>query len=298
MTTGSQPEMIATMVTIDTRGRSSAAMTAGGLAVFLLAYGWLVATGNSEISASADADAAKTSLWAAALPALAAMAIARLVPPGAPLPCPPADLPRQRVIRETWVLLAAALAFPLATVGRTGELWYPLAKVLLLLVVPLVALRLIRRGEQAARTIPAPVVWLAPLPAATVWFLLAETGLFATPLTQDLPDHVTLAVTSLVVFLTASMLEEFFYRGWLQTRLEALYGRWPAIFASALLFAAMHANRLTENVGPGLASLVAFQGMFGLMLGYLWSRYRNIWVIIAIHGLSNLVYVDLLLQGR
>ncbi|GII05716.1 hypothetical protein Pta02_77240 [Planobispora takensis] len=297
MTAGTRPETIIGMVMIGTPGRFSTVMTAGGAAVFVLAYGWFAVTGDGGVSASADAGAAEASPWAAALPALAAMLVARLLPRGTIPPEPLAGLPRSRLVRETGVLLAAALAFTLVTLGRAGELWYPLAKVVFLLVVPLVALRLLRRGEPAARAVPAPVVWLAPLLAAAVWFLPAKVGPLATPLTQELPDPVTLAVSSLVVFLTASMLEEFFYRGWFQSRMEALYGRWPAIFASALLFAAMHANRLGGGAG-WVASPVVFQGTFGLMLGYLWSRYRNIWVIVAIHGLSNLVYVDLLLQGR
>jgi membrane protease YdiL (CAAX protease family) len=98
--------------------------------------------------------------------------------------------------------------------------------------------------------------------------------------------------------LTASVLEEVFYRAWLQTRLEVLYGRWPAIMVSSLLFALMHSSRI-DAADPllGLATIIAFQGVFGLMLGYLWARYRNFWVIVFIHVVTNLVYVPMLL-GR
>ncbi|WP_113701154.1 CPBP family intramembrane glutamic endopeptidase [Nonomuraea lactucae] len=65
---------------------------------------------------------------------------------------------------------------------------------------------------------------------------------------------------------------EIFYRGWLQSRLEVLYGRWPAIVASSLLFAAMH----TSHVRPEAPLLgVAF------------------WVIVFIHTVTNLVLVPL-----
>ncbi|MBG0826397.1 CPBP family intramembrane metalloprotease [Planomonospora sp. ID67723] len=285
------------MVRTDVPRTSYAVVTAAGLAVFLLAYLWLAVTGNAEVTASADPGAAKASLWAAALPALAAMALARLVPPGRAVPGPLAGLPRRRVARESRALVAAAVAFPIVIIIQPGDLWYPLIKVLLLLAVPLAAFRLLRDGGPAARAIPAPVVWLAPLPAMAAWFLLAKVSPLAPPLTQELPDPVTLAVISLITLLTASVLEEIFYRGWLQTRLETLYGRWPAILASSLLFAAMHVSHLEGDLGPGLASMVAFQGVFGLMQGYLWSRYRNIWAVIAIHVAVNLVYIDMLFQG-
>jgi uncharacterized protein len=92
----------------------------------------------------------------------------------------------------------------------------------------------------------------------------------------------------LLTFLTASVLEEIFYRALLQTRLEALLGRWPAITATALLFAAMHTHRI--GAGPlaeTVAVVLVFNGGFGLFLGYLWARYRNIWSLVVTHGAVN-----------
>ncbi|MEU0566231.1 CPBP family intramembrane glutamic endopeptidase [Nonomuraea sp. NPDC005983] len=271
--------------------------TGAGLAVFVLAYAWLLATGNTAISASSDPGASRISLWAALLPPLTAIVAARLVGPKAEPPAPLAGLPGSRLRSEAWVLVGAALLIALvAPAARSLGLVYPLVKVLLLLVVPLVAMRLIRGDGPKARAIPAPVTWLAPLPAILAWFLLSQVGPLAVPLTQQLPDPVSLVVGSLVTLLTASVLEEVFYRAWLQTRLEALYGRWPAIMASSLLFALMHSSRMTSDAPLlGLATIVAFQGVFGLMLGYLWSRYRNIWVVVAIHTIMNLALVPLLL---
>ncbi|QBI52244.1 CPBP family intramembrane glutamic endopeptidase [Streptomonospora litoralis] len=274
------------------------AITVVGLAVYAAAFGGLLLSGTTAVSPSADPGAARITLWAAAVPALAAVALARLVPPRTPVPDPVADMPERRLTLETWVLVAAAVVFPVAVAGAGDTLWYPLAKVLLFLVVPLVAFRLLRGGGPRVRAIPAPTVWLAPLPAAAAWLLLSQV-VFARPITQDLPDPVTLAVGSLITLLTAGVLEEVFYRGWLQTRLEALLGRWPAILAGSLLFTLMHAgSHLNEDaLGVGVASLVAYQGVFGLMQGYLWARYRNIWVLIAVHAVVNLVYVDFLVQA-
>ncbi|MBB3728966.1 CPBP family intramembrane glutamic endopeptidase [Nonomuraea dietziae] len=274
----------------------SAIMTGVGLAAFVVAYATLILTGNTEIRMSADPGAAGVTLWATLLPPLAAIILARLVPPRVPPPQPLAELPRPRLVTESRMLVAAALVFPLAVLLVGRGLLYPVVKVAILLVVPLVGFRLLRKGGPAARSMPAPVTWLAPLPAVLTWFLLAEVSPLSPPLTQQLPDPVTLAVGSLITLLTASVLEEIFYRGWLQTRLEALYGTWPGILVTSLLFAAMHVSHIRPDaIGIGLASVVAAQGLFGLMQGCLWARYRNIWVIILIHVVVNLVYVDMLI---
>ncbi|GAA4897723.1 CPBP family intramembrane glutamic endopeptidase [Streptomonospora salina] len=275
------------------------AMTATGLAFYAAAFAGLLLSGTTTISPSADPGAARITLWAAVVPVLAAMVLARLVPPRVPVPEPLTDLDGRRITRETWVLVAAAVVFPVAVAGISDTLWYPSAKVLLFLIVPLAAFRLNRGGEgPRARAVPAPATWLAPLPAAAAWVLLSEV-VFARPLTQDLPDPITLAVGSLITLLTAGVLEEVFYRGWLQTRLEAAFGPWPAILIGSLLFALMHAGSHLDGGASwvGIASLVAYHGMFGLMQGYLWARYRNIWVLIAIHAVVNLVYVDFLVQA-
>jgi membrane protease YdiL (CAAX protease family) len=273
----------------------SKALLVGGAAVFAGAYGWLLATGHTAVTASSDPGASATPLVAVVVPVAAAMLLARLVAPRAEVPLPLADLDRTRLRRETLAVLAAVVLFPAAVVAVGNGPWYALLKVAILLLVPLAAFRLLRGGGPRSRAVPAPVTWLAPLPAVLAWLLLSQFGPLATPLTQELPGPVLLAVMSLVTALTAGVLEEVVYRGWLQTRLEVLVGRWPAILASSLLFAAMHTSHLLDgDPALGLATIIAFQGVFGLMQGYLWARYRNIWALIAIHVAVNLVYLDLL----
>lgn len=101
-------------------------------------------------------------------------------------------------------------------------------------------------------------------------------------------DPTELAVIALFTFVTASVTEEIFYRVLLRSRLEALYGRWPAITATALLFTVMHVHRFGD--GPpwliGLLLLVS-NGSLALFTGYLWSRYRNVWSLFVVHGAVN-----------
>ena len=100
-------------------------------------------------------------------------------------------------------------------------------------------------------------------------------------------DPVYLVGAVVVTFLTASLLEELFFRVWLQTRLEAVLGRWAGIAVASTLFAVMHANRLQDNLAEGLATIIVFNGGFGLLMGYLWSRYRAVWPIFVAHAATN-----------
>ncbi|MFI9553814.1 lysostaphin resistance A-like protein [Nonomuraea endophytica] len=283
--------------TVSQTSRPRLAFAVAGGALFVLAYGWLVLTGHTEIVPSSGSGAPSISLWSAFVPALAAIVLAMLVPPKTEPPLPLQELPRARLVRETQVLVGAAVLMAIAA-PFAPDLLYHGAKVVFLLVIPLVAFRLIRGGQPKARAIPKPVTWLAPLPAVVAWFVLSQIGPFSPPPPGELPDMVTLVVLSLLTLLTASVLEEFFYRAWLQTRLEVLYGRWPAIMASSLLFAFMHTTRINpDNPLLGVATIIAFQGVFGLLTGYLWSRYRNLWVPVFVHVVTNLVFVQMLLDA-
>ncbi|WP_176797853.1 CPBP family intramembrane glutamic endopeptidase [Actinopolyspora mzabensis] len=277
-----------------------------GLAVLVAAPLWLLLTGNTSFPGSSDEGAPPMTLWQAMLPPLVGIVLTRVLPLGLAETDPLSRSPRALVFRQMWVLLVAALAFPIVIAvlptGISRGLWYAILKVLLFLVVPLVAFRLLRRGQphSAAVVVRVPRLrWLAPLPAVLAWFYLSRVSSLAPPPypAAALPDPVTLAVVSLVTLLTAGVLEEIFYRGFLQTRLESLLGRWPAITVASLLFAAMHlpTHLHSGSVVTGLATVLVYQGLFGVFCGYLWSRYRNIWIVIAVHIVVNLAYVDLLL---
>jgi uncharacterized protein len=99
---------------------------------------------------------------------------------------------------------------------------------------------------------------------------------------------VILLATLALVFLLNSLLEEVFYRRWLQTRWEHLLGRWPAIVLAALLWAAWHVGIAgTGDLPTDLASVFVNQGVLGLFLGYLWSRYRAMWPLLVVHSAMN-----------
>jgi len=102
------------------------------------------------------------------------------------------------------------------------------------------------------------------------------------------PNFAELALTHLVAI---GLSEEFFFRGYMQTELNAVFGRpfrlfgasfgWGLVVA-ALLFGICH---LLE--GDLTRMRVAF---FGLFAGWLRERNRSIAVPAAYHGIANLLY--------
>lgn len=245
----------------------------------------LLLTGHTGIVVSSDAGAPERPLWIAIVPALAGMALIRLIPPSsAPVPrAGPGD--EGAIRRQIWWLAGIAVAFPVAVaLAGAQSLLYPVLKVALFLGGALLVTRLVRAELPPA----VPARWFWPVPAILGWGVLA----FAVPADLTLyreMDRVFLAAAMTLTFFTASVLEEYFYRATLQTRLEAVAGRWPAIVATSLLFAAMHLPSHLGNghAGVAIGGIIAFQGFFGLFTGYLWSRYRRFWAQVVVHGAVN-----------
>lgn len=284
------------------------AVVAVGLAAVAVAALALAVTGHARFRSSPDSPV-EQSLWAAAVPPLAGILLVRLAPwRQARLdPVPPADrAARRRCRRESLVLVGLALAAPAVMVapvlaGGSAYPLYHLVKVVLFLLVPLFVLRAystrVRWSGGAGRPEPlwrpaGPVRWWAPLIAVAVFGLLVVGPLAPA---EGEPDDVGLAflvVAALLTFLTANVLEELFYRVLLQTRLEALLGRWAAILLGALLFALLHLPSQLDGGDAGdlpvaLGVVIVYQGLFGIFVGYLWARHRNIWTLIAAHTAVN-----------
>lgn len=250
---------------------------------------YLLATGRTSIRTSSDEGATPQSLAAAVLPLLAGVLIAWLVPLRTPAP-----LPARRPDGETWTLVALAVAFPVLIGTLPIGYGYPLVKLALFgggaLLVALIGRR---RTPFAPLERPRGRASLWPVPAIAAWALLE----YASPLRQppldpaDYPDLVSLTVIALITLVTASVLEELFYRVALQTRLEARFGRLPGLLMTSLLFAGMHlpTHHPFGSPLPDVAAAIAFQGVMGLFVGTLWTRFRSKTAIIAVHAATNAV---------
>jgi CAAX protease family protein len=253
----------------------------GGFAVLVGAALLLVLTGNSDVRYTADSDSTQP-MWVRWIPVAVGILLVRLLPwrldrvPGGP-----ADR------RQAWILLGFAAAFAVL-LKLLGLGTFEVLKVLLLLVAPLAVFRWL--GGRPTGNWPTTARWAPAFPVAA-FLVLSYVGPLAVPVPAR-PDltALELVLTVVSVFLINSVLEEYFYRRWLQTRWEQLLGPWPAIVLSSIAWAVWHvALQGRGELGIDLASALVNQGAQGLFLGYLWSRYRRMWPLITVHGAINSV---------
>lgn len=260
---------------------------AAGLALIAGSAVWLVLSGQADIRYTAD-HAGTVPMWHSWIPALAGLTLIRLLP----LRAPPAEAtPERAPYLRAVVLLVAAVAFAVALrLSGGGEPTYTLLKTSLLLAVPLLLFLLTPRDDPGTGGLPPAWRRFGPVVPVAVWLVLMHVGPLALPRGDfaSFIDPVTLLITVVVVFAVNALLEEVFYRRWLQTRWERVLGRWPAIVLTSLLWAAWHIGiQGTGHLLTDLASSFANQGVTGLFLGYLWSRYRLMWPILVVHGTPN-----------
>ncbi|GAA1285388.1 CPBP family intramembrane glutamic endopeptidase [Saccharothrix xinjiangensis] len=259
------------------RIRGGTAVLVAGSAVIAGAALYLVLTGRTGVRYSADHDGT-VPLWFRWVPVLVGIALVRLVPfDAAPLGEPP-----RRLRAELAVLTAAAVAFALVLPLVDGDLGYAVVKVALLAAVPVALL-------WRARWSPArPDRRWVPLAPVAGWLVVAHGTPLAPPAGDPGLDAAALVAALVVGFFANAVLEELFYRRWLQTRWEFALGAWPAIVLSSLLWAVWHvAIQGTGDLPVDLASAVVNQGVLGLFLGCLWSRYRLMWPLLVVHGAVN-----------
>lgn len=98
--------------------------------------------------------------------------------------------------------------------------------------------------------------------------------------------NATLFSGSILIRIAANailipLLEEVVYRGIVCGQMDLWYGKKISVVVSALLFGMMHFNVVQF--------LYAF--LMGLALGYVYVRYKKLWVCAAAHGLTNLVVI-------
>ncbi|MER5424778.1 CPBP family intramembrane glutamic endopeptidase [Streptosporangium roseum] len=252
---------------------------------------WLALNGATGIRYSAD-HADTVPMWHRWIPAVAGLILVRLVPPRA---APPASRPAGRgLCIQAIVLLASAVLFAVTLrLAGGGEPMHTILKAVLLLAVPILLFRLSRRTAPDQGLVhQRSTAWrrYGPVAPVAAWLALTYAGPLAVPPSDYAAgvDLVSLLITFVVVFAVNSLLEEVFYRRWLQTRWEHILGRWPAIVLASLLWAAWHVGiQGTGHLATDLASAFVNQGVQGLFLGYLWSRYRVMWPVLVVHGTMN-----------
>jgi len=111
-----------------------------------------------------------------------------------------------------------------------------------------------------------------------------------------------LPLTFLWLALEAGVVEEFFFRVLLQTRLSALLkSELSAIVVTSLLFGLAHAPGIYLRTGmtneglqnPSLLMAVGYSivivSVAGFFLGVLWARTRNFLLVVTVHAMGDLL---------
>lgn len=96
-----------------------------------------------------------------------------------------------------------------------------------------------------------------------------------------------IALIVLVMFVFIATAEEFIFRSILQTRLEKVIGLKLGVLISGIIFGIMHASY-------GIFNEIIFAIAFGVIMGYIFQKVRNLPFIISIHGTANVVLFGIL----
>ena len=91
---------------------------------------------------------------------------------------------------------------------------------------------------------------------------------------------------SVLTGLLWGMVQEFLYRGWLQTELTRRFGATAGLLAAnaVFTFGPLHLNYLTDPAGVRWGGLAAVFGI-GLFFGIVYYRSGNLWIPAVLHGL-------------
>ena len=236
---------------------------------------------------SSDPGADPVPYWVTLVPITVGIGLVLLLPRQSPTR-PALVKMRQPFMVTTVILVLLAVAFPLAVVivPLEGEL-YILGKIVLLMLIPAAAIIVFRRGVEI-RWNPDSSRWWAPAIVIVVWTLLSQVAPWNPTFDPGDADPLFIIVAATATAITAGVGEELFYRRWLQTRFEAALGAGPGIVLASLAFALMHlGSHGTGQPVLDVARVIVIQGSFGLFLGIMWWRYRNLLAIIVVHIIAN-----------
>ncbi|CQR75186.1 CAAX amino terminal protease self- immunity [Sporomusa ovata DSM 2662] len=200
-----------------------------------------------------------------------------------------------------WICSLLIKNYPIPLFGCQGfgnDLWYLLfAKIIFLLIIPIFIY--CNRGYNLSSLLQWKFQSKGKNTIATALFL--TLGLLINhnylPRIIEVKDHINIMmvlISFLIPLLTAAIPEEIFYRVILQTRIEKLFGRTIGIFCSSIAFSLFHfpSRFFLSNDMEGVAGNVLSVMMgtvfpifiAGLIFGLLWSKFKNMYLLIALHA--------------
>lgn len=127
-----------------------------------------------------------------------------------------------------------------------------------------------------------PFSLLAGLVFAEVEYLIVQTK----PLIPNL-SPVNLLQFAIIMIFVVSLIEEFIFRGVIQTRLEKFLGPAGGIILASFLFGIMHSSY-------GTYYEIAYTFLVGGIIGYFFYRTRSLSLAVMIHGFINIFLFGLI----
>ena len=136
------------------------------------------------------------------------------------------------------------------------------------------------------------------------WLTPMSDGLYHTPVsrgwgtltTAGLAGRIAVnAIVGLVVVTILAFFEEIGWRAWLLPRLEGRMGARWAVVVTAIIWGFWHVPfqlsgiQHIDGVSPVRLALLAPFGIMttGLIIGWLWLRTKNVWLVAIAHGALN-----------
>lgn len=161
-----------------------------------------------------------------------------------------------------------------------------------------------REGLRALRGNHLAVVVLLSVVILLFQYFL---GLAAAPIRRGELSAVQLVIglplCFLWLFIETGLVEEFFFRGLLQTRCAVWFkSEVSGVAIMALLFGLAHApgfilrgGALEEAIGPNpsaadaIAYSIVILSVGGIFFGIVWARTKNLWAVMIIHAATDLL---------
>lgn len=214
------------------------------LIIFLSAL-WLIWTGETNIRYSGDHKGTMP-FWNKWIPVIVGILLVRFLPFHHKNYNPLQQSEPRRIMIQTIVLLLSGSLFTISLLttnleGMALQLWFIIFKIILLLFTPLMLILFYKSNRKKEQPKSVKSIennrWyrFTPLIVIIIWGYFNFFSTFSTQFVSARMEPTVLLLILLVGFLINSVLEEIFYRVWLQTRLELLLGTWPAILLTSLL---------------------------------------------------------------
>jgi uncharacterized protein len=201
-----------------------------------------------------------------------------------------------------WVFALVQKAYPLPILNAssfTDDVWYLLfSKFIFLLIVPILLWKYlgysIKSLFQFKSSKLTNLKYILISLAVGIFLNQSHLPKIFNELQQvDTKQMLGLLLAFVIPFFTAALPEELFYRVILQTRIEKKFGWLVSILVSSLLFALFHfpsrfvlASGVDGTAGDFTSVLIGTllpSFVLGIVFGFLWNRYRNIYLLLALH---------------